>query len=189
MFANTVFTAAVAFYAGLVPGLATIIINRAFRLMLYGSISLFIIVSIAEVIIICLLKPDAGTGWPGLCNRRALAETVSVLAKLMLLYIATSVTASVLGGLIEYYHFVSYYFANMERYWQILTPEDVFRAGFYGSETHKLAIGIFSRIPVNLIDRAAVIFGGYFIALGIGRLGTWLTATRGKGAGSETGEI
>jgi len=39
---------------------------------------------------------------------------VSILAKLMLLYIATSAAASVLGGLIDYYYS---YVISAENYW------------------------------------------------------------------------
>ncbi|MCL2557480.1 MAG: hypothetical protein FWE09_03285, partial [Treponema sp.] len=88
----------------------------------------------------------------------------SVFASLMLLYVVTSVSASVLGGIIE--HFL---FPEATRF-SDFSPNNVFSDGFYGSGFHRLATSILSRFPVNLIDRAIVVFGGYFIALGIRKL-------------------
>ena len=166
LFVDSVFTAAVTFYAGPVPGLAVVLIHLVFRFLIIADISLFVIVSIVEVIIIWRLKPDAGIIRPAVRDRWAFTETVTVFASLMLLYIATGVTASVLGGLIDYVHF-----SILGHQRQFFSQSDVFSAGFYGSGIHQLAVGILSRIPVNLIDRAIVIFGGYFIALGIKKIG------------------
>jgi len=161
LFVDTVFTAAVVFHAGLVPGLAVALIHWGLWAMV-ESVSPFVIVSLAEVFIIWRLRP-VGTPWPGFRGERAFAETVSVCATLMLLYIATSVSASVLGGLIDYVVIM------MEDY-RPLGPGHVFGSGFYGGEIYPLAIGILSRVPINIIDRFIVVFGGFFIALGLGRL-------------------
>jgi len=162
LFADSVFTAAVVFLAGLVPGLAVILIAWVFWLMTYGIMSPFIIVSIVEVIIIWRLRPGGGSAGPGSRGTSAYAETVSTWGTLMLLYIATAVSASVLGGLVDYL-----VYARPESYRPGLPPDDVFRPAFYGSEIHQLAVSILSRVPINLVDRAAVVFGGYFIARGI----------------------
>jgi len=161
LFVDTVFTVAVVFHVGLVPGLAVVLLNWVLWAMV-NSVSPFVIVSVAEVFIIWRLRP-VGMPWPGFRGERAFAETVSVCATLMLLYIATSVSASVLGGLIDYA------FLRMENY-KPLGPGHVFGSGFYGGEIHPLAIGILSRFPINIIDRFIVVFGGFFIALGLGRL-------------------
>jgi hypothetical protein len=162
LFVDTVFTAAVVFHAGLVPGLAVALIHWALWGMVFDA-SPFLIVGIAEVFIIWRLRP-AGTPWPGFRGERAFAETVSVCATLAVLYIATSVSASVLGGLIEYISHI-----RMEGYGPVGAGY-VFGSGFYDGAIHPLAIGILSRIPVNIIDRFIVVFGGFFIALGLGKL-------------------
>jgi len=161
LFVDTVFTVAVLFHAGLIPGLAVVLLNWVFWAMI-NSVSPFVIVSVVEVILIWRLRP-VGTPWPGFRSKRAFDETVSVCATLTLLYIATSVSASVLGGLIDYV------FLRMEDY-KPFGPGHVFGSGFYGGEIHPLAIGILSRFPINIIDRFIVVFGGFFIALGLGRL-------------------
>jgi len=161
LFFDTVFTAAVVFHAGLVPGLAVALIHWGLWAMV-DSVSPFVIVGIAEVFIIWRLRP-VGTPWPGFRGERALAETLSVCATLMLLYIAASTSASVLGGLIDYVVIM------MEDH-RPLGPGHVFGIGFDGVATHPLTIGILSRVPINIIDRFIVVFGGFFIALGLGRL-------------------
>jgi len=164
LFVNTIFTAAVTFYAGLVPGIAVIVINRLFRLMEPGGMSLFILVSIVEVIIIWRLRPELT--WPGFRGSRALAQTVNIFWRLALLYVVASLTASVLGGLIGFYYIIAEPEMAQERF----SPNTVFQTAFYDGGIHQLATSIFSRIPINLIDRAIVIFGGYFVALGIRKL-------------------
>ncbi|MCL2192264.1 MAG: hypothetical protein FWB78_02570 [Treponema sp.] len=179
LFFDTVFTAAVVFHAGLVPGLAVALIHWGLWAMV-ESVSPFVIVGIAEVFIIWRLRP-VGTPWPGFRGERAFAETVSVCATLMLLYIAASVSASVLGGLIDYVVIM------MEDY-RPLGPGHVFGSGFYGDVIHPLAIGILSRFPINIIDRFIVVFGGFFIALGLARLKRRFRVFD-DGAGAKDGKV
>ena len=174
LFVDTVFTAAVTFYAGLIPGLVTILlVHMHWSFFIYSSFfavanfSPFTIVSIVEVIIIWRLRPNTGTAWPGARGRRAFAESICICTGLMLLYIAASVSASVSGGLIDYIGFTRTELANRP----FFTPNDVFRAEFYGSNFHPLAVAILSRFPINLIDRFIVISGGFFIAVGLGKIG------------------
>ncbi|MCL2232258.1 MAG: hypothetical protein FWB99_04185 [Treponema sp.] len=170
LFIDTIFTAAVTFYAGLIPGLATVLLFQIYWSFLAdGDVSPFIIVTLVEVIIIWRLRPDSGPNfgptWPGLHGKRAFAESVTVFAGLMLLYIAASVSASVTGGLVDYVGFT-----RAELYRRFFAPNDVFRLAFYGSGFHPLAVAILSRFPINLIDRAIVVFGGFFIAVGMGKV-------------------
>ena len=103
LFIDTVFTAAVTFYAGLIPGLATVLLFQMYWSFLAGGdVSPFIIVTLVEVIIIWRLRPGSGQNfapaWPGLRDRRVFTESVTLFASLMLLYIAASATASLTGG-------------------------------------------------------------------------------------------
>ena len=156
LFVNTIFTAAITFYAGIIPGLAVILINRIFRIVMFGDITFFVLVSIAEVFIIGLLRPRTEIQWKNLHDRQAFAEMISVFASLMLLYVVTSVSASVLGGLINSY--------LTTRSRLNFSASDIFRGGIFDNGLPQLAKDIFSRFPVNLIDRLIVIFGGYFIS-------------------------
>jgi len=72
LFVDTVFTAAVVFSAGLIPGLAVALIHWALWGMVFDA-SPFVIVGIVEVFIIWLLRP-VGTPWPvaGSARRKGL---------------------------------------------------------------------------------------------------------------------
>jgi hypothetical protein len=62
----------------------------------------------------------------------------------------------------------NYVFLNPKLYF---SAEDIFKAGgLLNSGIPMLAMNILSRIPVNIIDRFIVIFGGFFIAEGITKL-------------------
>jgi hypothetical protein len=47
------------------------------------------------------------------------------------------------------------------------SPEDTFKLGLIAGNLPALAVSILSRIPVNIVDRFIVIFGGYFISRGL----------------------
>jgi len=146
---------------GLIPGIATAMIHFLANVIHWGEISFFFLCVIAEVILICLLKPAVKAPSNGLrLNReRDFAVFISVLGRLMLLYIAAFLTASVLGGLIEFIHF------DMG---QIHRPDysapGIFRGVFSETGLSTLTVNILSRLPINIIDRFIVIFGGYFLA-------------------------
>ena len=165
LFLDTVFTATVVFSAGLWPGIATAILTWVGQGILYGSLTPFIFVSVAEVLLICWLKPAAS--WvqnPAMLEKR-IASVVGVFVKLMLLYIVCALTASVLGGLIDYvYHTV----LGVEKFY--FSASDTFKIGFLRAGIPVLAVNIFARIPVNMVDRFIVIFGGYFVSRGVRRI-------------------
>jgi len=77
----------------------------------------------------------------------------------MVLYIVCSLTISVLGGVIDYLHYSV--LSNSKR---SFSAEDTFKISLLRSGIPVLAIDILSRIPVNIVDRFIVIFGGYFIS-------------------------
>ena len=165
LFLDTVFTATVVFSAGLWPGITTAILTWVGQGILYGSLTPFIFVSVAEVLLICWLKPAAS--WvqnPAMLEKR-IASVVGVFVKLMLLYIVCALTASVLGGLIDYvYHTV----LGVEKFY--FSASDTFKIGFLRAGIPVLAVNIFARIPVNMVDRFIVIFGGYFVSRGVRRI-------------------
>jgi hypothetical protein len=80
----------------------------------------------------------------------------------MLLYIVCCFAISILGGVIDFiFH---YRLSNPKIYF---SAEDTLKMGLLRSNIPVLAMNILSRIPVNLVDRFIVIFGGYFISRGI----------------------
>lgn len=83
----------------------------------------------------------------------------------MLLYILCAITASVLGGLLN---FISEAFLDLPlKYYNV---EDNFKLGLIKNNLHSLAVNILSRIPVNVVDRFIVVFGGYLLSRGLRKL-------------------
>jgi hypothetical protein len=159
LFLDTVFTAAVAFSAGLIPGISVAILTWLIPCIYYKGIQFFVLCSIAEVLIICALKP-AAVDIPNFASKEKLITSYTGLAaKLMLLYILCAISISVLGGIIDY---VSYLFS--ERHLLNFQTSDTFKLGLILNNLPVLAVNILSRIPVNIVDRFIVIFGGYLIS-------------------------
>jgi hypothetical protein len=130
-----------------------------------GTLTPFIICSIAEVCLIHLLKPACAITLKGLNDEKTLAVNISVLARLMLLYIAAGVAISILGGLADYIFFTV--LPNPKGH---ISAEDIYKAGLRQNRFPVPVMNILSRIPVNLVDRFIVIFGGYFISRAVGKL-------------------
>ena len=165
LFADTVFTAAVTFYAGLFPGLVTALLTWVIGFAIKDDIiTPFIICSIAEVFIIFLLKPP-DVNMRMLNEERKRALFVSILARLMILYITVCITVSILGGIIDYVFYTILPNSKPAR-----SAEDAFKGWLSQSPLHALVINILSRIPVNLIDRFIVILGGYFLSISLKKI-------------------
>jgi hypothetical protein len=172
LFLDTVFTCALTFAAGLVPGLIAVAlaaVDLAFRA---GSVWLFGVCTLGEVLLIAFLKPreNPGRGQPARIGRgmrarpflsgTAAASFISTFATLLLLYVASCITVSVLGGLVD---FILYdVLAKNKLYY---SPEDTFKIGFLHSDPPIVLTNIFSRIPINIVDRFITIFGGFSLSL------------------------
>jgi len=164
LFIDTIFTAAVTFCAGLIPGLVTAFLTWVLGFVGTYEPSPFLICSIAEVLIIWWLKPSAQLKLKRSNDVRMFAENISVLARLMLLYIAASITVSALGGLVDYIFFTV--LPNSKAH---ISAEDVYKAGIQQNLFPVPVMNTLSRLPINLVDRFIVIFGGYFISILVGK--------------------
>ena len=164
LFVDTVFTAAVTFYAGLIPGLVTALLTWVIGFTIKDDIvTPFIICSIAEVIIIFLLKPyEVNTRM--LNKEKKHTIFIIILAKLMVLYVAVCIAISILGGLVDYV-----FYTVLPNSKPAFSAEDAFKEWFLESPFPVLPMNILSRLPVNLVDRFIVIFGGYFISRALKR--------------------
>lgn len=159
LFLDTVFTVAVTFVFGFFPGLAVVALTWITDSLLgitTHPFHPFVIVAIAEVFLVHILKP-ASQPLPGL--------SFSIVGRLIPVYAACVLAVSVLGGVIDFaYHTV----------WDVQRPYytgiNVLRMAFLREGVHVLPANILSRVLVNMVDRLAVIFGGYLISLGIGRI-------------------
>jgi len=159
LFLDTVFTAAAAFTAGIIPGMVVAVLNWLSACIYYKEIQYYVFCSIAEVFIICAFKPSAPDVQNFASKERVTASYAALVSKLFLLYIFCVVTVSVLGGVIDY---LSQLFTKT--YSLHSSVEDTFKPGLIMSNLPLLAVNILSRIPVNIVDRFIVIFGGYFIS-------------------------
>ena len=168
LFVDTVFTSAVCFTAGLLPGLFTALLTQIATGIRENSVTPFILCSFAEVLLICRLNPaSAQKKLPdrGLVRFSSETTLVSIFAGLLLLYIVSCIVISVLGGLIDFvYHSV---LLQPKLYF---SAEDTFKIGLIRVGIPTPVMDIFSRIPVNLVDRFIVIFGGFFVSRGLRRL-------------------
>jgi hypothetical protein len=186
LFLDTVFTCAVTFAGGLVPGLIVVVFT-AFDVALRDSGAWpFTFCCLGEVLLICLLRPRGGPAreWPlriergpGIrfsLSKAAAASFISTFAVLLFLYVASCVTVSVLGGIID---FVLYdVLAENKPYY---SPEDTFKVGFLYNGSPIVLTNILSRLPINIVDRFIAIFGGFLLSLPVKKLNWFFTAGKG----------
>jgi len=161
LFLDTVFNVAITFAAGLIPGLVTAVLSYFALNVLEMKSYPFILCSIVEILLVWRFKPRN-------TEKKTPASYVSVLARLMILYIVCCFAVSVLGGLIDFI-----YHAVLSNQKLNFTAEDAFKIGLLRSGIPVLAMDILSRIPVNIVDRFIVIFGGYFISRGMLKIMKW----------------
>jgi len=183
LYVDTVFTAAMCFSAGMFAGIMTgavlspfffflvfkFILNVSLEVALLRNVFIFCI--IAEVFIIChfykKIKPrEAAFLEKTAAKQDMLFAFIPVAVQLLLLVVLDCLVISVLGGIIEYV------INQFSVPWQY-SPSDIFKFGLLRFNAPVLASGILSQIPINIIDRFIVIFGGYGISLVFRK---WLTA-------------
>ncbi|MDR0503766.1 MAG: hypothetical protein LBH16_10660 [Treponema sp.] len=170
LFLDTVCTAAIAFTFGAIPGIVTAVLTWFLPCVYHGSFSFYVLCSIAEVLFICAIKPSAvhisdfSQGeWMAASKEKIAASYTALVSKLFLLYILCAIAISVLGGVVDY---ITHTF--MERHY--FSIDDTFKPGLIMYNLPALAVNIVSRIPVNIVDRFIVIFGGYFISRALMRI-------------------
>ncbi|MCL2266100.1 MAG: hypothetical protein FWC22_08700, partial [Treponema sp.] len=144
LFLDTVFSAAIAFAFGIIPGVFTAFLTWLLPCVYYGSYSFYILCSIAEVLLVCALKP-AVPDIPNFSSReKIIASYTALVSKLFLLYILCVMTISVLGGVVDY---ITHLF--FERHY--FGVDDLFKPGLIMYNLPALAVNILSRIPVNIV--------------------------------------
>jgi hypothetical protein len=160
LFLDTVFSVAVCFSTGLIPGLITASLTHLASCIRDGGFSPFFICSIAEVVLVWLLNPLALQKKKPSFYKKSNAMFFSIFAGLLLLYICACIAVSILGGIID---FVYYGLMSIEK--QYFSAEDTVKINLLQSGIPVLVMNILSRIPVNVVDRFIVIFGGFGIAI------------------------
>jgi len=155
LFLDTVFTAAMAFAFGVIPGIFTAFLTWFLLGIYYSGFSFYVLCSIAEVLIICALKPTAPDIPNFASKEKIVASLTALVSNLFLLYVLCAVTISILGGVVDY---ITHLFMGRNYY----SVEDLFKPGLFISNMPVLAVNIISRLPINIVDRFIVIFSGYF---------------------------
>ena len=151
LYLDTIFSVALCFGVGVIPALAAALLTHIFAGIRDGGFTPFIICSMAEIIIVWLFKPVPSR----------IKSPVSLLGSLLFLYIALCISVSILGGLVD---FVYHGIFSVEKFY--FSPEDTIKISLLRGNIHTIAVNILSRIPVNIVDRFFVVFGGYFISRG-----------------------
>jgi len=170
LYIDTIFNAAICFSAGLVPALVTatlifpvmdFLVNRYIRILpveLGIFANIWVICMIVEILLIWLFYKKMKKTEAVFHENPGLNTFIGVAVLLLVLVVLDCVVISVTGGIIDYALTVS----SMPR---SFSPEDNFKLGLLRNNMPLLAKAVLSRIPINIVDRFIVIFGGYGISL------------------------
>ena len=169
LYADTVFTVAMCFFAGLIPGLLTVILYFTLSSIRYiflqgyhtgdiWVINAFIFCAILEVLAVCLYRKKMTAPETAFLENPSFGSFTGILVHLLILSVIACITVSIAGGIID---FILTQFNITPEF----SPEDNFKLGLLRNNVHILATAILSRIPINIVDRFIVIFGGFGISL------------------------
>jgi hypothetical protein len=165
LFLDTLFTAAVTFTAGLVPGLITAVLTTLFfgvlRYHFFGTY-LYVLCSIALVIIVWLFRGNFCFE----CNDSSPEEyrflRFQTMVNLLALAALLCGVISLMGGLINYFNDMILRLKDYDH-----SPELNFKLALMRNNIPFLLSAIFARIPVNIVDRIITVYGAYGIAQGL----------------------
>jgi len=170
LYVDTILNAAMCFSAGLVSAIITgtllfPVINYWINIFLRGPLielglfrNIWIICIVAEIILVWFFYKKMKKREAVFLENPALYTFIGVAAQLLVLAVLDCIVISVTGGIIDYV--LSSF--SMPR---TFSPEDNFKLGLLRNNVPLLATAILSRIPINIVDRFIVIFGGYGISL------------------------
>jgi hypothetical protein len=169
LYLDTLFTAAVFFSAGLFPALITAIllpIFTAFECTLFLNLNIetvwgaypFVLCVIFEVLLIFFFRKKLKPLDAAFRKNPSLYAFINLAPLLMLIAVLDCIVVSVTGGIIDY--ILTLLSAPKAFY-----PEDSFKIGLLRNNASLLAASILSRVPINIVDRFFVIFGGYGVSL------------------------
>jgi hypothetical protein len=166
LFLDTVFTAAMCFTAGLGPGLLTIPFFYLFTFFVNLDIPFqttlvscfFALCVIFEVLLICFFRKRSRPQEDAFLKEPSLRSFIGLSTGLLVLAVLDCVVVSVSGGIVDFILSLLHAPRNFN-------PEDTFKLGLLRNSVPVLMADILSRIPINIVDRFIVIFGGYGISL------------------------
>jgi len=169
LYFDTLFTVAVFFSAGLVPALITAILLPIFTTFEYIYLIhleaetarwtyIFVFCVIFEVLLIFFFRNKIKPLDAAFRKNPSLHAFINLAPLLMLIVVLDCVVVSVTGGIIDY-------ILTMVSAPKAFYPEDSFKLGLLRNNVPLLASAVLSRVPINIVDRFFVIFGGYGVSL------------------------
>jgi hypothetical protein len=170
LYLDTLFTAAVYFTVGLIPALITAVllpVFTTFEYILIMNLSIetalwtypFALCVIFEVLLIFLFRNKLKPLDAAFRKNLSLYAFINLAPLLMLIVALDCIAVSVTGGIIDY-------ILALLSAPKVFYPEDSFKIGLLRNNAPLLASAILSRVPINIVDRFFVIFGGYGVSLG-----------------------
>jgi len=168
LFADTIFTVAMTFTAGWLPGIVTgiFLTNLMSLLRDYFLSGLpfsatwlpFSICILAEIILVCFFHKRIKPREDEFLQKPTLNSFVGVATGLLVLVAIDCIVISILGGTVDFI---------LNKLSAPLTPsfEDVFELGLLHNNVPLLLAGILARIPINIVDRFLAVFCGYGLSL------------------------
>jgi len=169
LYLDTLFTAAVYFSVGLFPALITAVLLLLFNTLEYiwlmnveiktvWWLYLFVLCVIFEVLLIFFFRNKLKPLDAAFRKNPSLYAFINLAPLLMLIAVLDCIVVSVTGGIIDY--ILTLLSAPKAFY-----PEDSFKIGLLRNNAPLLTASILSRVPINIVDRFFVIFGGYGVSL------------------------
>lgn len=169
LYLDTMFTAAVTFRFGLLPGILTGALHSVGSNILYGTLmnpdvnvltgNLFVLCTVSEILLVCFFHAKMKAQEAAFFEEPSLSSFISIAAPLLVLVAFDCILISVTGGVIDFI------LNNILSVPRGLWPEDIFKLGLIRNNVPVLAAAILSRIPINIVDRFIAVFGGYGISL------------------------
>jgi len=172
LYADTIFTVAMCFTAGLLSGILTgaalsplaFFVVCKYLLGLPFEISwvrnIFTICVLAEIALVCFFHAKIKDREEIFVQKPSLNSFTGVATHLMVLVALDCIVVSVCGGTIDF-------ILNKLSAPLTYSPEDTFELGLLRNNVPVLATAILSRIPINIVDRFIAVFGGYGISLAL----------------------
>jgi hypothetical protein len=169
LYLDTLFTVAVYFTVGLIPALVTALFLLVVIALKYIflmdlpietalGMSLFVTCSILEVLVVFAFRRKIAPLDRDFCENPSLFNFINMAPLLLLITVLDCIVVSFSGGIIDF--FLSAVSVPKE-----FSPEDTFKLGLLMNNVPLMATAILSRIPINIVDRIFVIFGGYGVSL------------------------
>jgi energy-coupling factor transport system substrate-specific component len=174
LYLDTLFTVAVYFSIGLFPALITAVLLPVFTTFEYTRLMNlavetawwtypFVLCAIFEVLLIFFFRNKLKPIDAAFRKNPSLYAFINLAPLLMLIAVLNCIVVSVTGGIIDY-------ILTLLSAPKVFYPEDSFKIGLLRNNVSLLASSILSRIPINIVDRFFVIFGGYGVSLVYGKI-------------------